>query len=494
MGTAAEGDRLAVVAGSPARVPTMPRPLLPEALRTLPLTPTDGFILSRVDGVSSERDIAMATGLAESDVHDSVTKLAKLGVVTVPPEAEEKAEAAPPVPPRTSFPPPSSERSRKVLDDPAKDEVVDLEPETRQRVIELYAKLDSSNHYEVLGIPLESDKKAVKRAYFELATHVHPDRFFRKNLGSYKPKMEAIFVRLTLAHDVLTSKEKRPEYDTYLNARASARRIESLSDLKAVKLPSNSLPIAGPSASDPVPAPAPLLIDERGRRELLARRLGRSSKRPSGPMPIGSGIPSPPVSESRIVIPPERSSDPDALKRLFEERLGQARALQSKKHVEAGDEALARGDVVTAATSFRTALSFLPEDPEISQKLADVTDRATAALAEAYRKQAVYEEKNGQWVEASRSWSRLAKLLPTDEDVQDSAAKAIVQGGGDLHEAATFAQRAVNDNPESARFRKTLGSVYLAAGLKKNARRELEAAARISPDDDTIQDLLKRAI
>ncbi|MEO8876658.1 MAG: DnaJ domain-containing protein, partial [Polyangiaceae bacterium] len=385
-------------------------------------------------------------------------------------------------------------RNKKVTPDPAVDEVVDLDAENRQRITELFAKLERATHYEVLGIPLDSDKKAVKRAYFELATHVHPDRFFRKNLGSYKPKMEAVFVRVTLAHDILTSKEKRPEYDAYLGARASARRIESLSDLKAVSLPSHSLPIAGPSVSDPVPAPAPQMLDDRGRRELLARRLGRSSKRPSGPGPTISNAPAAPISEPKITPAPDRSSDPDALKRLFEERLTQARSMQARKHAEAGDDAILRGDVVAAATSFKTALSFLPDDPDITQRLVDVTDRATLALAEAYRKQALYEEKNGQWVEAARSWTRLAKLLPADEDVQDSAAKAIVQGGGDLHEAATFAQRAVNDNPESARFRKTLGSVYLAAGLKKNARRELEAAARISPDDDTIQDLLKRAM
>jgi curved DNA-binding protein CbpA len=337
----------------------------------------------------------------------------------------------------------------------------------------------------MLGIPPESDKKAIKRAYFELAAHVHPDRFFRKSLGSYKSKMETIFARLTLAHDVLTSKDRRPEYDAYLGARAKARRIESLSDMQAVKLPGHSPPIVAPSASQPIPAPK--LLDERGRRELLALRLGRNSRNPSAPAP--SSGPRLPVSAP----PPEKSSDPDALKRLFEERLTQARTLQARKHVEAGDTALADDDVVSAATSYKTALSFLPDDPEIAKKLADVTERATQALADAYRKQATYEEKNGQWVEASRSWTRVAKILPTDPDVQDSAAKAIVQGGGDLHEAATFAQRAANANPESARFRKTLGSVYLAAGLKKNARRELEAAARISPDDDTISDLLKRA-
>ena len=40
--------------------------------------------------------------------------------------------------------------------------------------------------------------------------------------------MEAIFGRSTLAHDTLTSKEQRTEYDTYLDEQRRARSIEDL--------------------------------------------------------------------------------------------------------------------------------------------------------------------------------------------------------------------------------------------------------------------------
>ncbi|MGH7282393.1 MAG: J domain-containing protein [Polyangiaceae bacterium] len=463
-----------------ARVPKLPKPLGQITFQSFKLTPTDGFVLSRIDNTSSEHDIALSTGLTEADVRESIYKLAKLGIVSVPRETVPPAATIAEPPKSLAEPPPAE----------ADGEVTDLEPENRKLVNDLFRKLDGATHYELLGVPPDADKKRIKRAYYELAAHVHTDRFFRKNLGSYKAKMEAIFARVTLAHDVLTSKEKRPEYDSYLGARASARRIESMSDLKAVRI-ANSPSIEAPSASDPIPVspiPAPKMVDLRERREVLARRLAGGSRRPA--VAISNAPPSGPTSSG----PPPPSKDPDALKRLFEERLGQARTVQARKHVEAGDDAVARSDFLAAATSYRTALSFVPDDPEASRKLAEVNDAAAAALADAYRKQAVYEEKNVQWVEASRSWSRLAKLAPNDLDAQDSAAKALVQASGDLHEAAMFAQRAANANPDCGRYRKTLGTVYLAAGLKKNARRELEAAARILPDDDTIQDLLKRAL
>lgn len=465
------------MADSRARVPKLPKPLGPEALRSLPLTPTDGFILSRIDGSSSEHEIALATGLAADDVQASIDKLAKLGVVAVPLDLAQQTPPPTEPPIAVSTPPVSI----KMYPD---EDGIELEGETRLLVNELYGKLDDTTHYDLLGIPQDADKKSIKRAYYAVAAHIHPDKFFRKQLGAYKPKMEAIFARVTLAHDVLTSKEKRPEYDAYLGARSASRKIESMSDLKAVRITQGPSSTPAPEPSAPSVAPAARMVDARERRELLAKRLGVPSKRP------GVVSSRPPETPS---LPPERSSDPDALKRLFEQRLTAARSSQSKKHIDAGMDAMSRGDVVAAATSFKTALSFAPDEPEATRLLAEVNDKAMIVLAEAYRKQATYEEKNGQWVESARSWTRVAKLLPDDLDAQDSAAKAIVQASGDLHEAATFGQRAANGAPDVGRYRKTLGAVYLAAGLKKNARRELEAALRISPDDDTIEDLLKRA-
>ena len=44
---------------------------------------------------------------------------------------------------------------------------------------------------------------ATVNAYFELAAHFHPDKYFNKNLGTFKSKMEMLFTRVTEAHVVL---------------------------------------------------------------------------------------------------------------------------------------------------------------------------------------------------------------------------------------------------------------------------------------------------
>src|SRR5689334_21391286 len=94
------------------------------------------------------------------------------------------------------------------MHDPAElAEEVDLEPEKKRRILDLYARLDELSYYDLLGVGGDADKKVVKAAYYKLAPEFHPDSYFRKNLGSYKPKIEAIFTRVTLAHDVLTVRQ-----------------------------------------------------------------------------------------------------------------------------------------------------------------------------------------------------------------------------------------------------------------------------------------------
>src|SRR3954447_438693 len=79
------------------------------------------------------------------------------------------------------------------------DEEVDLDEKRRKYIVDAFAQLDRLNHYALLGIARTADKKAIKAAYYRLAGLVHPDRYFGKRLGSYKPKMEAVFAAISSA-------------------------------------------------------------------------------------------------------------------------------------------------------------------------------------------------------------------------------------------------------------------------------------------------------
>jgi curved DNA-binding protein CbpA len=100
-------------------------------------------------------------------------------------------------------------------------ENVDLDLERRKWVLDAYERLAQLTHYDLLSIPRDADKKAIKKAYFHLAGRIHPDRFYGKNLGSYRPKIEALFVRVSDAYETLMSEERRAAYDRTLPTAAA---------------------------------------------------------------------------------------------------------------------------------------------------------------------------------------------------------------------------------------------------------------------------------
>jgi predicted Zn-dependent protease len=162
--------------------------------------------------------------------------------------------------------------------------------------------------------------------------------------------------------------------------------------------------------------------------------------------------------------------------------------------VTMGDGAKAKGDAVAAANAYRVAATLSPDDEEVQKVAREAQIKADEVLADTYTKQASYEEKNGQWIEAARSWVRVCRVRPDAAQAHERAANAFVKAGAeDLHEAARLAQRACTLEPTNTPYRVTLAGVYLAAGLALNARRELETAAQQAPHDGTIQAMLKRA-
>jgi tetratricopeptide (TPR) repeat protein len=182
----------------------------------------------------------------------------------------------------------------------------------------------------------------------------------------------------------------------------------------------------------------------------------------------------------------------DALRRRYEERISQARVVQARKYVSNAEAALASNDPVAAANALRVAQSLVPEDSDVAKKAAQAQAKADEILWETYTRQARYEEKNGQWPDAARSWSRVCRLRPDDAAAHERAANALAKAERELHEASRLAQRACSLEPKNATYRVTLAKVFLAAGLTLNARRELETATQLAPHDGTIPAMLKR--
>jgi tetratricopeptide (TPR) repeat protein len=501
--------------GSVGRIPRLVARAGAAEMRGLPLTPVDGFVLSRVDGRLTARDLAASTGLSEDQVSSSLDKLAELKVVAFgppdagpPPGATPPPESAPqasPVPPLAApLPPPPAGPAAQfaVADDaPELQEATELDLDVKKRILGLFTKLGELDHYELLNLERACDKKAIKRSYFEFAAVFHPDKYFRKEIGSFKGKMEAIFGRATQAYEILSDKTARADYDVYLADHDRTRGLDAmlrsaLDDMAAAEEAADSGRISGPPVASvshvsvptpgfgltetPRPAGGPSPVQIAAAQRALAARLmgGRAPRQPSASQPPAGELP---------------KHDPGgALKRLHEDRVAAVRRVQLNKYLAMAAEAEKKKDVIGTAQAYRVVLSVVGDDQALREKAEKAILDADVALADTFQRQAQYEERSQSWPEAARSWGRVAAARPSDARAHDRAANAITRAEGDLHQAAELAKKAIALDGSSAAFRLTLANVYVAAGLLKNARRELEAALQLSPQDDTIAALLKR--
>ncbi|CAN5920230.1 hypothetical protein BH11MYX4_BH11MYX4_52020 [soil metagenome] len=488
----------------------IPRLVANIDVRQLKLDATDGYLLTRIDGRLTAKDLARDTGLPEFQVDKTLEKLEKLGVVERWDPNAPIVNVLPPPPARdrTKLPEFASIGGEAKYDPKELDEEVDLSADQKRRVLDLYYRLEDMDHYTLLGVGKEADKKTVKRSYFELASVMHPDRYFKKNLGSFKGKMEALFGRVTEAHDTLVDAAKRLDYDAYLDEVATTKGMEAMferaveesrraaaHEVAAIAARDSS---PGPNLSarpgPSVPAPAapqgPSAAELQARREALAKRLlGGNSVRP----PSASGSMAPPSAPNPMRY--SNSSDAvDALKRRYEERIDNATANQARKYIKAAEDSISKNDIVAAASSLHIATKFSPDDAALAMRYQEIRNQADKLLCESYSKQATYEERGHHWPEAARNWQKVAKIKVTDPHAHERAAYCLFMAtNGDLHQAAEHAKIAVAAEPAEIVHHVTMADIYLKAGKTASAKRAAETGLALDPKNVLLLGIVKKA-
>jgi curved DNA-binding protein CbpA len=174
----------------------------------LDLSAEEGFLYSRIDGKTPVRSLPLLTSLPEAAVARALQRLRTLGVVAVgeatpAPETRAVARAA-----RQDLPFEGMVFNLVDLNEP-----VDLTEEQKKRILFVEAKLATWNHFELLGLGRGAGQADVRKAYFKASKEFHPDAYFRKNLGSYRARVEKIFKAMKVSYDLLSNDETRAAYE-----------------------------------------------------------------------------------------------------------------------------------------------------------------------------------------------------------------------------------------------------------------------------------------
>jgi curved DNA-binding protein CbpA len=176
-------------------------------LQDFSLTPTEGFLLSRLEGTRTISDLLQVSALPDEQAIATLYPLIAAGVVavgdatrrTVPqrPAAGAAQQAAPP-----------SVREESLT------EVQRQERQAIRRLAEDGRRLD---HYGVLGLRPGADRDELNRALQRIRDRFAPTRMSERHLKDLGPELEAICERAAEAHQVLSDWRSRERYDKILN-------------------------------------------------------------------------------------------------------------------------------------------------------------------------------------------------------------------------------------------------------------------------------------
>jgi len=279
-------------------------PLL--GVQKLTLSPIDGFLLSRIDGVMSAREIFQITPLPEEDVERSLFALLCTGTVeyvprtgtwrsraaaqregqatlqgATPPPPGPPAATAPPAAPPAPAPAPErgaspgpgsgshtaqspttkSEAARALKEEAEREEAARRATEARRKeIVDAFDSLQGRDHFEVLGIERKATETDVKEAYFRLARRFHPDTPLEPALHDLRAKRENVFLRLGAAYETLRNPQSRAQYERMVDPRSPRRPVIQ----ETAPAPAAASPPA-PPASPQAPAPNPGASEEAQR-------------------------------------------------------------------------------------------------------------------------------------------------------------------------------------------------------------------------------------
>jgi tetratricopeptide (TPR) repeat protein len=260
------------------------------------------------------------------------------------------------------------------------------------------------------------------------------------------------------AYEVLRSPERRQKYDEYLLYRDETRAIED-----ALSEGVRRASLVPPPARTSTPV---LRAPERGI--------------------LGEGLSAPGhAQEEKIaayyLVAALRKHVPSGARRSRAE--GLVRSAIAERDSD---------NLVGATNALRLASSIVPDCDALESALATITKEMNKSLAPTFRAQAMYEENLQMWEAAAKTWEKVLLGQPDDARAARGVAEALLAGGGDLKRARRRAEEAVKSAPEDAECQRTLGRVYIAAGMTNSAERAFNTADDLESQEDNPRGLLSR--
>lgn len=312
----------------------------------------------------------------------------------------------------------------------------------RIKIERAYERLKKLTYYEILNLPNTADKSQIKRNYYAVSKEYHPDRYFRRQLGSYKDKLEGIFDLITRAYNTLNDDTLRAAYDRSLIEESQRKRpVEHEISIEAVL--GNKAPVSKPSA------------------------------------PPSQGAPTAPAGVNPLFLD------------KFQQQLA-GRVLKGREYLKLGKEALDKGQLAQAVSHLQLAYSFDANNPEIRLLLDQANGRYGEVRADQLFQRGLQEEAIGNIDGARQQFKQAVDCKPKKAQYYHKLGRMQLELADERRAGMENLKQAVVLEPRNLEFLLSLAAAYEQVGMPRNALREYEKVISLEKNHDTAMRALKR--
>ncbi|MCK9522107.1 MAG: DnaJ domain-containing protein [Proteobacteria bacterium] len=482
----------------------------------------ENLVLTLMDGRNSICDIGDACGLETEMAQRIFKRLYQLRVVdlpgfhdtaSVPVATGPTAAAATPTAPQATASSPANANDRR--------------EQLEETVGRFYAKLDQLNFYEVLGVPVDADRKTIRTAYFALSKQFHPDKAFGRDIEKTRSQMTRIFHVLTRAFETLSNAKQRQAYDASLHrtptpaptpavpaaSTAPAAPTAPARAAAVTRVQPKAVPMTSPTASGIVPRP-PI-----GRPKV---KPAPASKAPASPVPRTTPVPTPRrtsasphaatrnhqsmPSPRRSSMPPNPTLDETEIEARREqwkrERLQRslaglqpnARTAQMRS-VEAmiahARIALERFECDEALRTLETILAAHPNHPEAQKLMTHAMSRQSKSCAAEFIKEGRLLQTRGLMGEAMRQFEKALSVDQENLEARYFIASLLLELDQNLSRALALTREIISGTAPKAKYYALFGDLMIKENSLLRAAEAYQKALQMDPRNPDYKKRLK---
>jgi tetratricopeptide (TPR) repeat protein len=188
-----------------------------DLLEEIELTPTEGFLLSRLDAAKDLAGLVRLSSLPEPQLYSSLFVLVLSGAVVL----EGGVSEAPDLPEEET---PSLEDGSADTDQPVeaaigeKGDFSERQIEERKYIRKLSEAVTKVDHYRALGLKPEANPAEIAEAWKQMQARFAPEAAARPHLRDMVTHLERIVERARGAYEVLSDYKARERYDRILKS------------------------------------------------------------------------------------------------------------------------------------------------------------------------------------------------------------------------------------------------------------------------------------